>query len=60
MSKAGRLRVERVVHAVIKQPIDKVNTEALHRLQLLNQTVLEKANTRSIRRLAMPLIGAGM
>lgn len=60
VSKAGRLRVERVVHAVILQPIDKVNTEALHRLQLLNQTVLEKANTSLIRRLAMPLIGAGI
>ena len=57
--KGGRLRVQNVLHVVIGKIIDSINGETLGRLKLVNQRLLQDANTNRLRRLAMPLIGAG-
>ena len=59
ITSGGRLLASQVLHVMITEPVTSVNSQALSRLKLVNQCVLEHANSRKIPKLGIPLIGAG-
>ena len=52
--------MRKVVHVVVSNPVRNVNSETLNKLKLINQIILQEANLSMIRRIGMPLIGAGI
>ena len=56
---AGSLRVKKVMHIAVFNPVLKVDSQALNRLKHINQKMLQEANLSMIQRIGMPLIGGG-
>ena len=52
--------MKKVMHVVVMTPIQTVNAEALNRLKLINQRILQDANLSMLQTIGMPLIATGI